>query len=106
MKAIVKYQEGEGFIDLREMPEPDPGEGEVKIEVAAAGICGSDLHIWKNDIEIPVRPPVTLGHEFAGTIAAVGAGVEGFRNVERHMNPPAGIRGREAAVGGQLKIKG
>jgi len=47
MKAIVKYQTGDGFIGLRDVPEPEPGEGEVKIAVQAAGICGSDLHIWQ-----------------------------------------------------------
>ncbi len=75
MKAIVKYQTGDGYIGLRDVPEPEPGEGEVKIAVQAAGICGSDLHIWHDDIEIPVKPPVTLGHEFSGIISALGRGV-------------------------------
>jgi len=75
MQAIVKYQSGDGYIGLRDVPEPEPGEGEVKIAVQAAGICGSDLHIWHGDIEIPVKPPVTLGHEFAGIITALGPGV-------------------------------
>jgi L-iditol 2-dehydrogenase len=75
VKAIVKYQVGDGYIGLRDVPEPEPGEGEVKIAVQAAGICGSDLHIWHGDIEIPVKPPVTLGHEFSGVIAALGPGV-------------------------------
>ena len=78
MKAIVKYQEGDGYIGLRDVPEPEPGEGDVKISVQAAGICGSDLHIWHGDIEIPVKPPVTLGHEFSGVITALGPGVTGL----------------------------
>jgi len=78
MQAIVKYQIGDGYIGLRDVPEPEPGEGEVKIAVQAAGICGSDLHIWHGDIEIPVKPPVTLGHEFSGIISALGPGVAGL----------------------------
>ena len=54
-------------------PVPDPGPGEVLIRVAAAGICGTDRHLFKG--EFPSAPPVTLGHEFAGTVVARGAGV-------------------------------
>lgn len=78
MQAIVKYQMGEGYIELRDVPEPEPEEGQVKIAVQAAGICGSDLHIWHGDIGIPLNLPVTLGHEFAGIISAVGPGVIGL----------------------------
>ena len=74
MKAIVKYAEGDGNIELREMPEPEPGEKEVRIKVSAAGICGSDLHIYHGDIQIPMNPPFIIGHEFAGTIDKVGEG--------------------------------
>lgn len=83
MQAIVKYQVGDGYIGLREVPEPEPGPGEVKIAVQAAGICGSDLHIWHGDIEIPVKPPVVLGHEFSGVIAGLGLGVTGLEVGQR-----------------------
>ena len=56
-----------------EMPVPVPGPGEVLVKVAAAGICGTDRHLYLG--EFPCQPPVTLGHEFSGTIEAVGAGV-------------------------------
>ncbi|MFT3973980.1 MAG: zinc-dependent alcohol dehydrogenase family protein [Amaricoccus sp.] len=61
--------------DLRcvEVPVPDPGPGEVLVKIAAAGICGTDRHLYLG--EFPSEPPVTLGHEFSGTVAAVGAGV-------------------------------
>jgi L-iditol 2-dehydrogenase len=75
MLALVKYQMGDGYLELRDVPEPEPGDGEVKIAVQAAGICGSDLHIWHGDIGIPVVTPVVLGHEFAGTIVALGPGI-------------------------------
>lgn len=83
MKAIVKYKEGDGFVDLREVEEPEPGPGEVKIGVHAAGICGSDLHILHGDIGIPMKLPVVLGHEYSGVIAKLGEGVTGWKEGQR-----------------------
>ena len=76
MKALVKFAQGDGNMEIREVPEPSPGPGEVKVEVMAASICGSDLHIMHGDIGIPMRLPVIPGHEFAGVVTEVGAGVE------------------------------
>jgi len=70
MKALVKTQKGKGFLELREVPEPVVKPGEVKIAIAACGICGTDVHV-KHD-EFPYWPPVILGHEFAGTVVEVG----------------------------------
>jgi len=75
MLAIVKYKEGDGFVELREVEEPKLLPGYVIIEVKAAGICGTDLHILHGDVEIPVKPPVVLGHEFSGVVSEVGEGV-------------------------------
>ncbi len=74
MKAVMKVAPGAGHIELRDIPEPHPGPGQVKIRVRAAGICGTDLHIYKD--EFPSRPPVVLGHEVAGEIADAGDDVE------------------------------
>ena len=63
------------------LPEPVAGPGEVKIRVEFAGICGTDVHVVRD--EYPNEPPVVLGHEFCGTIAAIGEGVEGFRAGDR-----------------------
>ena len=49
MKALVKYQKGKGNMEIRDISEPNPGPHQVKIEVQAAGICGSDLHIYHDD---------------------------------------------------------
>ncbi len=73
MKAVVKYEIGPGNVDLRDMPEPQVLPGHAIIEVEAAGICGTDLHI--QSAEYPCDPPVTLGHEFSGTVAEIGDGV-------------------------------
>lgn len=78
MYAVVEYQKGEGHVELLDVPDPYAGEGQVKIAVQAAGVYGSDLHIYRGDIGIPVNPPVTLGHECAGIIEALGSGVTGL----------------------------
>ena len=81
MQAVVKTARGIGNVELREVPEPAPGLGQVKIAVRAAGICGTDLHIYHD--EFPTRPPVVLGHEVAGLVAEVGEGVEQVRPGDR-----------------------
>ncbi len=78
MLAVVKYANEPDAVELREVPEPEPGPGEVIVEVKAAGVCGSDIEMWKQDISWTVNVPVILGHEFAGVIAQVGEGVEGW----------------------------
>jgi L-iditol 2-dehydrogenase len=83
MKAVVKYQEGKGFVELRDIPVPVPGPHEVRIKVEYAGICASDLHILNADIAIRIKPPVVMGHEFSGTIDLVGERVEGWHAGDR-----------------------
>ncbi len=73
MKALMKTATGAGNLAVWEIDEPQPQAGQVKIAIRAAGICGTDLHIYKD--EFRSRPPVVLGHEIAGEIAAVGSGV-------------------------------
>jgi L-iditol 2-dehydrogenase len=83
MKALVKYARGEGNMEIREIPEPSPGANQVQIEVKAAGICGSDIHIYHDEIDIPMNPPFVVGHEFCGVIAAVGPGVSNWQIGDR-----------------------
>ena len=64
-----------------ERPVPQPGPGELLIEVAACGVCRTDLHVL--DGEIPARYPIIPGHEIVGLVAAIGAGVEGFAISQR-----------------------
>lgn len=65
--------EAVGRLALRDLPDPVAGPGEVLVRVGACGVCGTDRHLYRG--EFPSRPPVTLGHEFAGTVEAVGEGV-------------------------------
>jgi L-iditol 2-dehydrogenase len=95
MKGLVKYARGSGNMEIRDVPEPNPGPGQVKIEVHAAGICGSDLHIFHDSIDgIPINPPVVTGHEFAGVVAAVGENVSRWKVNDRVTSEaPVGICG-------------
>ena len=66
--------------ELAEITDPEPGPGEVVIRVGGAGACHSDLHLM-HDFEpglLPWGPPFTLGHENAGWVDAIGAGVKGL----------------------------
>jgi L-iditol 2-dehydrogenase len=72
--GLAKLAPGEGNVDLAERPERAPGTGEVALDVAAAGVCGTDLHIWLGEYDSV--PPVTMGHEVCGTVASVGEGVD------------------------------
>jgi threonine 3-dehydrogenase len=77
MQAIRKTAAGPG-LELQEVPRPTPGPHDVLVYVEAASICGTDLHIWKWDewSQRRIKPPLTTGHEFAGTVVEVGELVE------------------------------
>ena len=74
MKALRKLAPGPGNLALAEVEAPAPGPGEAVLEVRAAGICGTDLHIRAG--EYPTETPVTIGHEVTGIVSAVGEGVD------------------------------
>ena len=78
MRGLVKYARGPGNVAVREVPEPALSDGEVLVEIEATGICGSDLHILEDRIEIPIRVPVVMGHEFSGRIVDRGKDVSGL----------------------------
>ncbi len=73
MQAAMFY--GPEDMRVEEIEEPSPGAGEVKVEVAACGICGSDLHFYEDGISYG-ELPVTLGHEVSGTVVDTGADVD------------------------------
>jgi len=68
---------GVGDLRLEELPLPEPREGWVRVRPLATGVCGTDAHIVRG--EFPAPAPVVLGHEIAGTVDAVGAGVKHVR---------------------------
>ncbi|MGO1265344.1 MAG: zinc-dependent alcohol dehydrogenase [Microbacterium gubbeenense] len=83
MKALVKYGLADGAVEIRNVPEPALEPGTVLIAARAVGVCGSDIHLWRNDQSWDVKLPVVMGHETAGVIAAVADDVAGWRVGER-----------------------
>jgi len=90
MKAAVYY--GPNKVEIADVAEPDPSPGTVKLQVGFNGICGTDLHeYYAGPIFVPTAPhplthqelPLTMGHEFSGTITAVGDGVTGWAEGDR-----------------------
>jgi L-iditol 2-dehydrogenase len=69
-------------LELTDFPRPEPGPGEVLIRVAACGICGSDVHGYDGTSGRRI-PPIVMGHEAAGVVAATGAGVSRFTPGDR-----------------------
>ena len=83
MRAAMYY--GNHKLEIEDIPEPTPGQGQVKVRVSRNGICGTDLHeYYDGPIFIPPdqphpltgkHMPLVIGHEFSGTVSEVGAGV-------------------------------
>ncbi|MFI5234243.1 MAG: L-threonine 3-dehydrogenase [Gemmatimonadales bacterium] len=74
MRALVKESAGPGMV-VKDVPVPVCGPNDVLIKVHHAGVCGTDLHIWEWDAWASgrLKPPVVIGHEFAGVISEIGA---------------------------------
>lgn len=85
MKAAV-YQGG-GKLSVMEVADPAPGTGEVLVRVAACGLCHTDLHYLDHGVATFKPPPIVLGHEAAGTVAAVGPGVSAWKAGDRVLAP-------------------
>ncbi len=85
MRALV--YEGAWQMPLRQVADPQPGPGEVVVAVAASGVCGSDVHGFMGTTGRR-KPPIVMGHEFSGTIAAVGEGVAGHGVGDRVIVQP------------------
>jgi L-iditol 2-dehydrogenase len=77
MRVVMYYNNRD--VRVQEVPVPQIGAGEVLVKVHASGLCGSDVMEWYRI----KRAPLVLGHEIAGEIAAVGEGVEAYREGER-----------------------
>ncbi len=101
MKAAVLTRVGE-VVMTADWPEPEPGRGEVVVELTGVGLCGSDLAVWSGGRAVDF--PWIVGHEGTGTIVAAGEGVSGARVGDRVViepNYPCGecggcLRGRTA----------
>ncbi len=80
MKAL-RLMKWKSEAELVDVPKPTPGPGQVVIKIGGAGACHSDLHLMHDfaDGLLPWKPPFTIGHENAGWIDSIGAGVSRFR---------------------------
>src|SRR5436189_6303945 len=85
MKAALV--ESVGKVSLATVPDPTPGPRDVVVDVAACGLCGTDLHILQG--EFAPSLPVVPGHEFAGTVAAVGGEVTELVEGDRVAGDPS-----------------
>ena len=81
MRAMVLDRPKTPLI-LRERPIPQPDGGEILLEIAACGVCRTDLHVVDGDLPHP-KLPIVPGHEIVGRVAAIGSGVTGFTPGER-----------------------
>jgi threonine 3-dehydrogenase len=91
MRALMKTKAAAGM-EMREVPVPEIGASDVLIAVETASVCGTDLHIyhWDEWAQARIKPPYIPGHEFCGTVAAVGPLVQGiavgdFVSAEMHV---------------------
>ena len=85
MRAMVLLRQKpaeENPLELREIPEPTPGRGEIRVRVRTCGVCHTDLHIVEGDLPLK-RAPVIPGHQIVGVVDRIGAGVGAFRDGDR-----------------------
>lgn len=86
MKAALFYAPGEP-LRVEEVPTPTPGAEEVLVKVAACGLCHTDLHYIDHGVPTFKPPPLILGHEVSGTVAALGAESAGWQEGDRVLLP-------------------
>ena len=75
MRAMVLDAPGSPLV-MRDRPVPQPGAGEILVEVAACGVCRTDLHVVDGELPHP-KLPIVPGHEIVGRVAAIGTDVSG-----------------------------
>lgn len=78
---------GIGDVKIEDIPGPACNRGEVLVRIAYAGICGSDLHVYRKGMFV-TSTPVTMGHEFCGVVEEVGAGVTSLRPGDHVVGDP------------------
>ena len=81
MRGMVLEAQRQPLVE-RELPDPEPGDGQVLLEVSACGVCRTDLHIVDGELTEP-KLPLVLGHQIVGRVAATGPGADRFTQGER-----------------------
>lgn len=109
--SSVAY-EGSGRFTVGPAANVPPGPGEVRLEVAFCGVCGTDLHIAHGAMDARIGPPQVIGHEMSGTVAELGEGVTALAVGDPVVVRPLDTRGETAAdrgyshIGRNLKFLG
>jgi (R,R)-butanediol dehydrogenase/meso-butanediol dehydrogenase/diacetyl reductase len=98
------YYEGPGRFTVGACDVQSPGPGEVRLDVAFCGVCGTDLHIAHGHMDHRVRVPQVIGHEMSGTVAEVGPGVDGYAVGDPVVVRPLDTRGETPADKGASHI--
>lgn len=80
MRCAIMPAPGQS-IEIREVPDPTPGPGQIRVRIHACGICGTDCHVWHG--HFPIQHPCSFGHEPVGVVDAVGPGVAQWRLGDR-----------------------
>ena len=78
MQALVKYGSNDGEVEIQEIGEPELPPDRVMLRVESAGVCGSDLHMWREHHSWTIKMPLVLGHEFCARVTDVGRHVRGI----------------------------
>jgi len=86
MRAAVFHEAGKP-LTIEDLPTPEPARGEVRLRVAACGLCRTDLH-YLHGTPTFKKPPIVLGHEISGTVDKLGEGVERFKLGDHVLVPP------------------
>ena len=86
MKAAV-FHGPQRPLEIADVPTPAPAPGQALVRVAGCGLCHTDLHYVDHGVETFKQPPLILGHEIAGTVAALGAGANGRAVGDRVLIP-------------------
>lgn len=83
MRALVKYGNKDGQVEIRDVPVPMIGPDDVLLQVKSVGICGWDIEMWRHKMANPVTVPVIQGHEFCGVISKIGNNIKDFAEGDR-----------------------
>jgi 6-hydroxycyclohex-1-ene-1-carbonyl-CoA dehydrogenase len=86
MKAAI-FHGSHQPLTIEDWPTPAPQAGEILVKVAGCGVCHTDLHYLDHDVPTFKKPPLVLGHEPSGTVAALGAGTNQWKEGDRVLLP-------------------
>ena len=91
MRALVKYGNNPGELEIKDMPVPEIGDDDILLETKATGICGWDIEMWQHKMANPVTVPVIQGHEFCGVVSRTGKNVKTFKEGDRVVSETSAV---------------